>query len=654
MKRLLAVTMVFLIIVLSSVSAVGLTVESERNLREIGLAKISENLKEIMKDNLDPIHIGVWLHDYGEADRERRLSAALKEADLDEFVYEEMPNIGCMDREDKEYDRVNQKIDRYISIKRNILKEDITAYNSNVLAIINSKLGKDVEIDYCCSYAPLLLLSADADEIIAISELNEVELIGHNNPEPLDCLSECGDEYSDNIERFDNRDANDYGVWQSITHITNEHQAHNLSGYGVKIGLLQNHVPVFDDPSFSQEDLAALNAQFDYTLTHSLFHDLYSGYYRLSDISHANYMLSILAGKVDNSYYGIAWNAEIYCAGFDCTHNVGYFRSIELMAQNAVNVICASIAMGAVNNEYDFNSMILDWVSSQAEMTVCISTGNNATSGYIHNGAMAYNAIATGNIDDQNTLTLNDDVLRYSSNYSSTITGAYKPDMCAPGARVGTYLSPLDNGGGGGGTSAANAVMAGSCALLMEAYPTLKTKPMQLKSALMVSAINLPNMNDLYSTSSSVDPALLRNYGAGMLDVSEAYTILLLNRYNDIDSIDPEETEFTYSFKVKNSQVNSEKDIYLCINWLQTVYKCIQNNNYYNTSYYTVYVPPHYKLEIYDPNNTLVARSDYSYDRKQFIRYKPLSAGYYTAKITRTITQGVNDYPLCSLAYDIR
>ena len=161
-------------------------------------------------------------------------------------------------------------------------------------------------------------------------------------------------------------------------------------------------------------------------------------------------------------------------------------------------------------------------------------------------------------------------------------------------------------------------------------------------------------MNDLYSTSSSVDPALLRNYGAGMLDVSEAYTILLLNRYNDIDSIDPEETEFTYSFKVKNSQVNSEKDIYLCINWLQTVYKCIQNNNYYNTSYYTVYVPPHYKLEIYDPNNTLVARSDYSYDRKQFIRYKPLSAGYYTAKITRTITQGVNDYPLCSLAYDIR
>ena len=232
---------------------------------------------------------------------------------------------------------------------------------------------------------------------------------------------------------------------------------------------------------------------------------------------------------------------------------------------------------------------------------------------------MAYNVITVGNIDDINTTTQVDDVLASTSWYIDSNIKAYKPDLCAPGARVATPTSPKKTTQGNGGTSAATPVVAGICALLMSADSRLISRPVLAKSILMCSANRIPNMDSNYSTGNSINLAVSRSYGAGMVSAMSALTLMNSSRWRYIESsADLASDSYSINITVTQNDINANKKIAVCLTWEQSVDDDMSANNV--TSY---------RLFLNDPNNIRVAHSNYQYDNKQFVYFAPRVVGTY-------------------------
>ena len=113
-----------------------------------------------------------------------------------------------------------------------------------------------------------------------------------------------------------------------------------------------------------------------------------------------------------------------------------------------------------------------------------------------------------------------------------------------------------------------------------------------------------------------------------------------ISSINDMGS-----TVNTLDVAVSSGDVTHNKEIFATVNWIQDV-TCTGSPPYVNP-----YVLPgyHHELRLYDPQGNLVARSNYIYDRKQFIRYKPTQAGTYTLSVHKTGFPAY--YPQAAIAY---
>ena len=606
--------------------------------------KLSEDLKDVIDNSneYDIIPVAIWLSDVDDDTRNNRMANALNEAVRNGIFDEEVLN----DRLDSIADD-NEKIDEYISIKRQIEREIHSEKNQRIVSVLESRYNTNL---YYSRYTPLVIGSFPKRDILDLtrwSDLNRIflyddSIIGNDYDEKD--FEEDSNQYS--------RTAGSYGVWQDITNITTLRDDLGYTGEGVKIGMVENHIPDFNYAPLGADRIMRVNALFDYQLNEGLltFHSCGSPYN--GSISHANYVLSILTGIVENDYSGIAPEADIYCADYNPQNNHSYIDAFEYLLDENVNVINASISWGNRQSTYDYSSMFLDYITSWDNVIICISSGNNDdnTNSEVRNAGMAYNVITVGNIDDYNTIYTSDDSINNKSCYVTGNNKAYKPDICAPGTRAATYYSPDKLTIANGGTSAASPIVAGICALLMEAKPILKTKIMVLKSAVLSTAINLSNMNNIYSNANIVKPALLKPYGSGMVDAYQAYCIVNNSMYKE-DRY-PASMIYQKDVTVSQSDINLSKDIYACACWVQDV-----NNSsgiYYDEQYYTVLNGFDHTLYLYDPDNVLVAKSSYAYDRKQFIRYKPLQSGTFTIKVIMSYINLPMFYPEGAFAYCIK
>lgn len=400
------------------------------------------------------------------------------------------------------------------------------------------------------------------------------------------------------------------------------------------------------------KDQEQLYEQFAYHIDNNLLH--FSNHeFSNNNGNHGNYTLSILSGFTDD-YQGVAPRAEIYCDGYYEEYPHMLFTPTETMINNGVNIISASLGWGYPNNGYNYIVKYFDYIISNCDVVMCVSSGNATYEDdlvyEIRSSATPYNTITVGNIDDKNTIDKTDDIRGTNSRYSGSTNSVYKPDICAPGSKVATYVVPEKTTISNGGTSAACPVVAGVCALLMEAFPNLKTQPMLVKSLLMSSAYELDTVDDIYSTEISVEPALTRECGPGMVDAYAAYTTYLNGnyRYSEGDYLN----SYNHAVYVSQSEVDAEKDIYLSLNWMQ--WNTANGETWNSEANYNVLNGFQHTLSLYDPTGDLVAVSDYQYDRKQFIRYKPLETGRYTAKITRSYTGSPAYYPTFAVAHCIK
>jgi hypothetical protein len=130
-------------------------------------------------------------------------------------------------------------------------------------------------------------------------------------------------------------------------------------------------------------------------------------------------------------------------------------------------------------------------VRGYADNMVC-AAGNSGPGGYVISPAQAYNVIAVGAIDDNNTNSFADDTMATYSSFVDPISlygDREKPEVVAPGTNINSLIGGgLGFGDVGSGISYAAPMVSGICALMGERKSTVNGWPEAVKAIIMATA----------------------------------------------------------------------------------------------------------------------------------------------------------------------
>lgn len=622
MRKIVCVLLTLLVSVSCLIVNVsGDTVKTE-NLIESKLSNELQEAKSLLEDD-EKIDVAVWLKDAAENVYHNTYIKSIKESVKANKITTDVNIAKSIMENDIDVDVKDitlGEMQSILSVKRSASTEIITSINQNWINSFINRVGIQAEIIYISQYAPTVILRVTKDELSQLELSNDVERIYLWDEN----ITLCND---DTAQLSLTSNSNDYGVWQNIANIYTMRNVMGYTGRNINIGLVEGAVPPEGYSTLDRDNIIRIN----------------EGSPHWHHIGHATMMAEIISG-VSDDYTGVAPDANLYCVGLEEGGTV--INSIEILLNRPtnINIINLSVLLDEFDesnaNLYDYHSQYLDYIIYRHNVTVCTAAGNYGANG-VMDGQMSYDSIVVGNIDDCDTLTLDDDVIHSSSSVATGVNIAYKPDLCAPGDKVRTPLTASVTGGGG--TSSASAVVSGACALLMEANPVLIYKPMLMKSILMSSANRVANLESTYSTATSAFPAMLRAYGAGMINVTKANEIISDSdnwKYLNYQELMAGSVDYTMDIPVSQNAVNRNKNLAISLSWSAYARE--------NTSS-TLSSVQHY-LELYDPNGECVARSRLWCDKKQYIYYLPTVAGTYQAKIVKVDDDGTG-VVLTALSY---
>lgn len=428
-------------------------------------------------------------------------------------------------------------------------------------------------------------------------------------------------------------------TYQTITGAKEMRDAYNYTGEGVKVGILEGAVPDKTNPVFAHMFHAG-NPQAD------RFHIVKQT--NNTESGHVTSVAAIIAAETE-TFSAIAPDVDLYCAGVQdaVTGAIRWKEGMEALLDAGVNIINASYSLiGDTWGEYGDSSRWVDHVIWEHNVSVCIGSGNNRN---VISGAMAYNAITVGNIDDQKTLNLSDDKrydkwysgIHYQSAYSDSALFACKPDIMAPGARAGTPVNPMQSiEDDYGGTSYAAPIVVGILAQLLEMKPVYKALPVALKTTLLAGAVKTQEMidcdedvdpdNDIDSVKYGDRIALDRKNGAGMVNVLQAAEILESGQL----FYHPNFGGNTKIIQVQFSAHGGDR-LQICLNWLKP---SIITGSHVTTDALDI-VQEHLRLSVYNSNGKLLYSSDLLSDTKQYIAFTPAKADTYIFKAEKISNQ---------------
>ncbi|HEY4674658.1 MAG TPA: S8 family peptidase, partial [Candidatus Bathyarchaeia archaeon] len=261
-------------------------------------------------------------------------------------------------------------------------------------------------------------------------------------------------------------------------------------------------------------------------------------------LGHGTHVAGIASGTGEASNYrfvGVAPGSWIM--------NIKVGSTTGLEEDDAVNGIDYAISHGAdiISISFGFpgsdgNSQVSQAVDDAVENGVVVTAGvgnDGPGSHTIASPADAFNVIAVGAVDDNNTTDIADDVLLQLSSRGPTNDGRPKPDVVAPGVRIiscraagtdirqpgwDTYISTTYIECTG--TSMATPHVAGTVALMLQANPNLT--PAQIKAILRQTArlnvdLNQRNVNDRGHGIIDAYAAVQRAQDVSSIDISQMY-----------------------------------------------------------------------------------------------------------------------------------
>ena len=508
---------------------------------------ISSELQAVMAaaSATEKIPVSIWTN---EINSEVVEAIALQKTGLNRDKIREMVADG------EETSLTSEAIDEYIAAEREIYKRlQISAHQAIAKEYAFLQTAMEDDEAYVCSYAPMIIVELTTSQIHALSLDEEISSFDY----APDIISQSCMGTSVSVVE------NDYIRFE-----------HELDGDGVKIGMFEVALPDINNPEyicFNESNIHLLNDQ-------SPVEDIDD----LVNIEHATVVASIMCsiGHAVASYahVGMAPRAELYCASGN------FFSGIESLVEAGVNVINMSAEITIDYNgdrEYDFDENFygeytflekwFDHIALNHSVHFVVSAGNTGNEYWeneidyrkVTHPAMAYNVIAVGALEDNNTSLLTDDGLATYSSYAEEVAQPNKPDLVAPGSTIATAAIPIGgfyNGGEISGTSFAAPHVTGIIAQLLEARPSLKVLQDTMK-AILTAGVSHP-VHHYASADDNFD-----KFGAGVVNAKAAEYVIRYGRYRNSyfssSSVSPEPK--TYTFTVSDS----DEIIRVSLAWLK-------------------------------------------------------------------------------------
>ena len=390
------------------------------------------------------------------------------------------------------------------------------------------------------------------------------------------------------------------------------------SGSGIKIGMIEGGLP-----DRNQSYFTTANIIYDPTAVAERS-------YGENEETHANQVAAIMVAKSTTvngvTYCGIVPDATLYATCYSNYYGYEWRQGIEWLLSQGVQVINMSAKLNSPDNpptgEYDSNCRWIDHVAINHSVHFVKAAGNEG--GYVSSPGLSYNAIVVGNLNDNNTLSYEDDNIWDSSNYleraANGITPTNKPDLVAPGTNINTAVNiQLDDQKTGTSYSAPH--VTAIIAQLCQRHPTLKTKQDAMK-AILTASIN--HKKHAYTRSDTN----YDKYGAGMIDARSAAYTANAGRFisSSFAANTAESTSKTYTFTV----TSSDEKIRISLAWLK--YATI-SGTHANTTNPTNVALADLDLYVYDPNGSLVGSSVSLYNNVEIIQINNPVAGTYTIEV---------------------
>lgn len=567
-----------------------------------------------------------------------------------------------MDADLQELEDISQEdVQAYIETKRAALSKEYEKHNREIFNGLFPKEKKGLfrtlrqeqpEIQYACHYVPNIVMTLTKAQVNEIVQSPKVEAVysAENSSNDAPALTEDGPQAlavptaaaAGNISL----------TYQTITGVSDMRIYNHASGAGVKIGQIELSTPDFSNPVFD-------HMRDTKNPEKNKFHILMDITGKYANRSHETAVASIIVGK-SADYTGIAPEAEYYAVGIQDfnNHKHHWRKGMELLIDAGVNVINASYEfIGEARGEYGESSRWIDHVIHTHDVSVCISAGNHR---YILGGAMAYNAITVGNVNDKRTISLTDDVRsvidadKQESAYSLNVELAYKPDIMAPGETAGTPVDPQTSGGHGG-TSYSAPIVTGVVAQLCDMFPAYKSMPLVLKAVLLASAVKTQEMidcdddtepdNDIDSVVRGDRIALDRKNGAGMVNVLRASSVIYDHMWFYHPSFGKNSTT-----QAVNVSLESGSRAQVCLLWPKQ--NVIHGPHYppdgsgdpptpvYNVPKETLL------LNVYDSRPMMVYESFYQKDTKEYIAFTLRTAGQFSFRVHKISNPYVTGVPV--------
>jgi len=370
-------------------------------------------------------------------------------------------------------------------------------------------------------------------------------------------------------------DAN-YGASYDQNEQINAIAAHELGYTGTDIWLLMLDTGFFTDHiAFQQERIVA---EYDFVQSDSITANQESD--PGSQHNHGTATASVAAGYVDGQLRGTAYECKLLLAKTEMVSEEieaeedFFVAALEWGEALGADVVSSSLGYyywytyDDLDGETALTTRGIDHAASLG--MVCVTAAGNEGNRswhYIIAPADADSVISVGAVDESN-------VTPSFSSHGPTSDGRIKPEVLARG--VGTFLAGTDSTNdfhSGSGTSFATPLVAGACALILEAHPNWT--PMMVREALMLTADGNTSPDNTRGFG-LIDVVAAINYDFGIVhgDVSEddelniSDAVLLLEWV--LSDIEITELQFETA-DINNDNYLDILDIVVLVEWILTL-----------------------------------------------------------------------------------